>query len=158
MRTIDESVIEGNYNTARELYTEYGVDTEQAMKTLTTIPISLHCWQGDDVAGFESPDSKLSGGGIQVTGNFPGKARNPGELRMDVEKLLTLVPGSHRLNLHASYGEFGGKTVERDEITTEHFTGWIDWAKREGLKLDFNSTFFKSAFEPFIGDCFFSIS
>ena len=134
--------IDKAYAAAIEQYGDLGVDVDAALSALKKLELSIHCWQGDDVGGFESPDSELSGGGIQVTGNYPGKARNPAELRMDVEKLLTLVPGSHRLNLHASYGEFGGKRVERDEITTEHFSGWIDWAKREGVKLDFNSTFY----------------
>ena len=133
---------DGAYKIALDLYGDLGIDVESALSKLKGLELSIHCWQGDDVGGFESPDSELSGGGIQVTGNYPGKARNPGELRMDIEKLLSLLPGSHRLNLHASYGEFGGKSVERDEITAEYFQGWIDWAKKGRVKLDFNSTYF----------------
>ncbi len=134
--------VEQAYAVAKERYGEVGVDTDAAMESLRRPSLSIHCWQGDDVAGFESPDSELSGGGIQVTGNYPGKARNVEELRMDIEKLLDLVPGSHRVNLHASYGEFGGKRVDRDAIEPAHFTGWIEWARRRGVKLDFNSTYF----------------
>lgn len=141
MRTIDESIIEGNYNIARELYTEYGVDTEQAMKTLTTIPISLHCWQGDDVGGFENEEG-LTGGGILATGNYPGKARNADELRQDLEQTFHLLPGKHRLNLHAMYGEFDGAPVERTDLEPSHFQRWIDWAKSLGIGMDFNPTAF----------------
>ncbi|HUX21210.1 MAG TPA: L-rhamnose isomerase, partial [Spirochaetia bacterium] len=104
--------------------------------------LSIHCWQGDDVGGFEAPDSSLSGGGIQVTGNYPGKARNIAELRSDLDTMYGLIPGRHRLNLHASYGEFGGKVVDRDRIEPAHFTGWAAWAKERKLKLDFNCTCF----------------
>ncbi len=141
MRTIDENIIEGNYNTARELYTEYGVDTEQAMKTLTTIPISLHCWQGDDVGGFENEEG-LTGGGILATGNYPGKARNADELRQDLEQTFHLLPGKHRLNLHAMYAEFDGAPVERTDLEPSHFQRWIDWAKSLGIGMDFNPTAF----------------
>jgi L-rhamnose isomerase len=109
---------------------------------LARIPVSIHCWQGDDVGGFERPGSVLAGGGIQVTGNYPGKARTVAELRSDLEKVFTLVPGTHRVNLHASYGEFGGKFVDRDQIEPEHFAGWVQWAKKLGIGLDFNGTFF----------------
>jgi L-rhamnose isomerase len=137
-----ETTIEKTYNLAKEKYAEMGVDVQKAMDTLNKISISLHCWQGDDVGGFESPDAELSGGGIQVTGNYPGKARNVEELRMDAEKAFSLIPGNHRFNLHAIYGEFGGKKVDRDEITTDHFKGWLQWAKQVGIKLDFNATCF----------------
>ncbi|MFH1549353.1 MAG: L-rhamnose isomerase [Planctomycetota bacterium] len=127
---------------ASECYAQIGVNTDRAIETMRTIAVSLHCWQGDDVGGFERPGAALSGGGIQVTGNYPGKARTVGELRMDLEKAFSLIPGRHRLNLHAIYGEFGGKTVERDRIGPEHFKGWVEWAGSRGLKLDFNATLF----------------
>ena len=135
-----ESQIKQAYEIARERYAELGVDTEKALETLQNVHISLHCWQADDVQGFESTGS-LSGG-IQATGNYPGKARNIEELRADILKAMSLIGGSHRLNLHEIYGEFGGKKVDRDEVTVEHFQGWIDWAKANGIKLDFNSTSF----------------
>ena len=134
--------IERAYKVAQELYADYGVDTEKALKKLSDISLSLHCWQGDDVGGFERPGASLSDGGLQVTGNYPGKARTAEELRADLRRAYTLIPGAHRINLHAIYGEFGGKTVDRDEIGAEHFRGWIDWAKREKLKIDFNATCF----------------
>jgi L-rhamnose isomerase len=129
------------YSIAHEIYAEMGVDTEAVMARLATIPISLHCWQGDDVGGFENTGEGLSGG-IAVTGNYPGRARTPDELRADLDKALSLIPGKHRLNLHAFYGEFGGKKVGRDEITPEHFTNWIAWAKENGMGMDFNPTCF----------------
>jgi L-rhamnose isomerase len=134
--------IEKSYEIAKKQYAELEVDTETAIEKLSKLSISLHCWQGDDVGGFETPDAALSGGGIQVTGNYPGKARNIDELRMDLEKVYSLLPGNHRLNLHAIYGEFGGKRVDRDEITTDHFKGWVEWAKNQNIKLDFNATCF----------------
>ena len=130
-----------SYSSAKARYAEMGVDTEAAMAALTRIPISLHCWQGDDVGGFENTGEGLSGG-IAVTGNYPGKARTPDELRADLDKALSLIPGKHRLNLHAFYGEFGGKKVDRNEIRPEHFKGWIDWAKSNGMGMDFNPTCF----------------
>lgn len=133
--------IERAFEAAKERYAELGVDVERALKTLEGVPISLHCWQGDDVAGFENSGMAL-GGGIAVTGNYPGKARTPDELRADLDHALALIPGKHRLNLHASYGEFGGKRVDRDAVSPEHFEGWIDWAKAKGIGVDFNSTFF----------------
>ncbi len=129
-----------NYLAAREIYASIGVDTDKAIKTLAGIPISMHCWQGDDVQGFENAGPLT--GGIQVTGNYPGKARNIGELMADIEKALSLIPGSHRINLHAIYGDFAGKKVERDAILPEHFAPWVDFAKKNGLGLDFNPTFF----------------
>ena len=133
--------IESTYQLASERYAGLGVDTKAALRTLATLPVSLHCWQGDDVGGFENSGGTL-GGGIAVTGNHPGKARTPDELRADLDKALSLIPGRHRLNLHAFYGEFGGKKVDRDEIETAHFKNWIAWAKTNGLGLDFNPTCF----------------
>jgi L-rhamnose isomerase len=126
---------------AKERYADLGVDVDRALKTLAKIPISLHCWQGDDVGGFEKLGMEL-GGGLAVTGNYPGKARSPQELRADIDKALSLIPGRHRLNLHACYGEFGGRSVDRDEIAPEHFSNWIAWAKKNKLGMDFNPTFF----------------
>ena len=134
--------IERDYQRAKEIYGGYGVDVDGALAALKNLSLSIHCWQGDDVGGFETPDSELAGGGIQVTGNYPGKARNIDELRNDLEKLYDMVPGAHRLSLHASYGEFGGKVVERDEVSPSHFTGWTEWANDQGIGLDFNSTYF----------------
>lgn len=130
-----------SYSLAQERYAAMGVDTEAAMAKLATIPISLHCWQGDDVGGFENTGEGLSGG-IAVTGNYPGRARAPDELRADLDMALSLIPGKHRLNLHAFYGEFGGKKVERDAIEPEHFANWIAWAKANGMGMDFNPTCF----------------
>ena len=130
------------YSFAQEAYAAIGVDTEASLATLTRTPISLHCWQGDDVGGFEKPNAVLSGGGIQATGSYPGKARTIDELRADFEKALTLIPGKHRLNLHACYADLGGRKVERNAYTVEHFQSWIDWAKARGLGMDFNPTCF----------------
>ena len=140
MSTSSNSIAQ-SYKLAQARYADLGVDTEAAMAKLATIPISLHCWQGDDVGGFENSGEALSGG-IAVTGNHPGKARTPDELRADLDKALSLIPGKHRLNLHAFYGEFGGKKVDRNEIAPEHFAGWIDWAKSNGMGMDFNPTCF----------------
>ncbi|MBI1176640.1 L-rhamnose isomerase [bacterium] len=126
---------------ARERYAALNVDVDDALETLARIPISLHCWQGDDVGGFENASNAL-GGGLAVTGNYPGKARTPDELRADLEKAYSLIPGKHRLNLHAMYGEFGGKRVDRDEIEPAHFRNWITWAEANGLGLDFNPSCF----------------
>ncbi|MEN8202308.1 MAG: L-rhamnose isomerase [Bacteroidota bacterium] len=130
------------YEAAKEQYARIGVDVEAAMKQLDTFPISLHCWQADDVGGFESPDAGLSGGGIQATGNYPGKARNIAEHRQDLEKSMDLIPGKQRLNLHAIYGDFQGELVDRDQIEVKHFQSWIDWAKELGIGMDFNSSMF----------------
>lgn len=130
-----------SYSLAKERYAELGVDVNRALKLLETIPISLHCWQGDDVGGFENFGGTL-GGGLVATGNYPGKARTPDELRADLEKAYSLIPGKHRLNLHAFYGEFGGKKVDRDQIEPKHFQNWITWAKSLGIGLDFNPTCF----------------
>lgn len=126
---------------AAEKYADLGVDVERALAALQPIAISLHCWQGDDVGGFENQSSEL-GGGLAVTGNYPGRARNADELRSDLEMALSLIPGQHRVNLHASYGEFNGVAVERDAVEPRHFAGWIQWAKEHSLGLDFNPTYF----------------
>lgn len=133
-------MLESNYKNAQDFYAQWGIDTEAVIRALADVPVSLHCWQGDDVCGFEDPDAGLSGG-IMTTGNYPGKARTIDELRSDVEFALSLLPGKHRLNLHAIYGEFSQK-VERTDIGVEHFQGWIDWAKQQGIGLDFNPTLF----------------
>ncbi len=130
------------YEKAQKVYLQYGIDTEAVLEQLAELAISIHCWQGDDVGGFERPDASLSGGGIQVTGNYPGKARTVDELRQDLEKVLSMVGGKHRVNLHASYGEFGPTFVDRDAIEESHFQGWVDWAKKMDVYLDFNGTFF----------------
>lgn len=129
------------YEAAKKQYAALGIDVEKALNKLDEISISIHCWQADDVSGFENPDGELSGG-IQTTGNYPGKARSVEELRKDIEKVITLIPGKHRLSLHAIYGDFGGEFVDRDKIEIKHFQSWIDWAKKVDVKLDFNSTFF----------------
>jgi L-rhamnose isomerase len=131
---------QGAYSIAKQRYAEYGVDTDRALERLAVIVISLHCWQGDDVGGFET-NSGL-GGGIVATGNYPGKARTPDELRSDLVKALGLIPGKHRLSLHASYLETGGKKVDRNEIEPKYYTSWIEWAKEQGVGMDFNHTFF----------------
>ena len=135
-----EELILKNYEIAKERYAALGVDTDKAIETLQETPISLHCWQADDVVGFES--GAAASGGIQTTGNYPGKARNIEELRQDIDKVQSLLAGTYRLNLHEIYGEFGGKFVDRDQVGVEHFQGWIDWAKEHDMKLDFNSTSF----------------
>ncbi|WP_165221744.1 L-rhamnose isomerase [Aquisphaera insulae] len=126
---------------AKERYAGLGVDVEQAIGRLAKVPISLHCWQGDDVGGFEGSGEDI-GGGLAVTGNYPGRARTPDELRADLDLALSLIPGTHRLNLHASYAETGGKKVERDALEPAHFRGWIEWAKGKGMGMDFNPTYF----------------
>lgn len=132
--------IEQAYEIAKQRYAELGIDTDKALDTLQNVQISLHCWQADDVAGFESSGDLT--GGIQVNGNYPGKARNIEELRADLLKVCSLLGGNHRINLHEIYGEFGGEKVDRNEVELKHFQGWIDWAKANNLKLDFNSTSF----------------
>jgi L-rhamnose isomerase len=133
--------VEQAFQLAKERYAALGVDVERAMDRLVAIPVSLHCWQGDDVGGFENTGSEL-GGGLAVTGNYPGKARTPDELRADLDKALSLIPGSHRLNLHACYAETGGRRVDRNELEPGHFRGWIDWARSKRMGMDFNPTFF----------------
>jgi len=139
---MQDRVIAAAYEAAKDRYAALGVDVESAIRNLESIPVSLHCWQGDDVGGFETAGATLSGGGIQATGNYPGKARNIGELRGDLERAYSLIPGKHRLNLHASYLDNGGKFVDRTEIEPRHFQSWIDWAKANGLGMDFNPTYF----------------
>lgn len=129
------------YARAQERYAALGVDTDAALGQLASIPLSLHCWQGDDVGGFENAGAEL-GGGLAVTGNYPGKARTPDELRADVAKALSLIPGKHRLSLHASYAETDGRRVGRNEVGPEHFSRWVGWARERRLGLDFNPTFF----------------
>ncbi len=136
-----ENNVRDAYRLAKERYAELGVDVDSAVKTLASVSLSMHCWQGDDVAGFENPDGEL-GGGIAATGNYPGKARNAAELRQDLDLAYRMIPGKHRLNLHASYAETGGKAVERDAILPEHFASWIDWARANQHGVDFNPTLF----------------
>ena len=135
-----ESAIESAFALAAARYSQVGVDVHNAMNCLKNISVSMHCWQGDDVKGFENLNEDL-GGGLAVTGNHPGRARNVDELRTDLEQAYSLIPGKHRLNLHAIYGEFP-TAVERDQIGSEHFQGWIDWARSQGVGLDFNPSFF----------------
>jgi len=133
--------VEKAYELARERYAEIGVNTDQAMAALRKIPISLHCWQGDDVGGFES-SAGLTDGGIQATGNYPGKARTADELRADLDVAYSMIPGRHRLNLHSIYLESGGRPVPRNEIRPEHYARWLDWARSKGLGMDFNPSCF----------------
>lgn len=128
------------FESAKACYASLGVDVEAALERLSKIPVSLHCWQGDDVAGFENAGSL--DGGLAVTGNYPGRARNAEELRADIAKVLTLVPGRKRLNLHAIYAETGGRKVERNELDVSHFANWLAFAREHDLGLDFNPTFF----------------
>ena len=137
---VGDQQIQRRYELARECYGALGVDTEAAISRLGETPISLHCWQGDDVIGFEGAGEAI-GGGLAVTGNYPGRARNPLELRADVEQAMALIPSPLRFNLHASYGEFG-KSTDRDQIDVGHFRGWMDWSNSNGVPLDFNPTFF----------------
>ena len=129
------------YEEAKAKYLKQGVDVEKAIETLKNIPVSIHCWQGDDVTGFENADGTLTGG-IQTTGNYPGKARTPDELMADFEKAISLIPGKKRINLHASYAIFEGEKVDRDELKPEHFKKWVDFAKKNDIGVDFNPTFF----------------
>lgn len=132
--------IEQNYLVAKERYAALGVDTDKALETLGKTPVSLHCWQADDVVGFER--NEAASGGIQTTGNYPGRARNIEEVRQDINEVTSLVGGTFRLNLHETYGDFGKTFVDRDEVGPEHFKSWMEWGKENGLKLDFNSTSF----------------
>jgi len=138
----DVNRIEQAYRLAKETYASLGVDTDTAVTKLKDVVISLHCWQTDDVGGFETPDASLSGGGIQATGNYPGKATSLEEMYADLDKVLSLLPGKQRLNLHAIYGDFGGEFVDRDQLEVKHFQSWIDWSKERGIGLDFNATCF----------------
>lgn len=146
-----KELIEKSYQLAKEQYADLGVDTDKVISEMESIKISLHCWQTDDVGGFEKPDSVLGGGGIQATGNFPGKSKTIQQMRDDLDKVFSLLPGKQRLNLHAIYGEFGGALVDRDLIETKHFQGWIDWAKERGVGIDFNCTCFS---HPYADDGF----
>lgn len=137
----DDRILE-NYKNASDQYAEVGVDADQALKVLAAIPISLHCWQGDDVSGFEAVGTGVAENGIQATGNYPGKAQTIDQLRDDIEKALSLIPGKHRLNLHACYLDHNGTAVDRNEIDISHFQSWVDWAKYNKVGLDFNPTFF----------------
>ena len=141
MQDVSRDAVERNYQQAKERFAHYGVDTDKAIGELERMPVSMNCWQADDVVGFEGADS-ISGGGILATGNFPGRARNAEELRADAEFAFRLIPGKHRFNLHASYRETDGSSVERDEVGPQHFERWIEWAERLGIGLDFNPTFF----------------
>lgn len=141
MNNLNEKQILDSYKLAQDKYSSLGIDTEEVLAKLEKVSISIHCWQGDDVSGFENPDGDLTGG-IQSTGNYPGKARNADELRQDLDKALSLIPGKHRLNLHAIYLETNGEKVERNKIEPKHFENWVKWAKEKGLGLDFNPTCF----------------
>jgi L-rhamnose isomerase len=134
--------IEQAYQLAKEQYAELGVNTDAVIEKMQEVAISLHCWQTDDVGGFETPDATLSGGGIQATGNYPGKAHCIAQVRADLEKVLSLLPGKQRLNLHAIYGDFQGEKIDRDQIEVKHFQSWIDWCKEQGIGMDFNASCF----------------
>ncbi|MCM3725770.1 L-rhamnose isomerase [Neobacillus cucumis] len=133
--------IQENYELAKKAYEKWGINVDEVIETLKNVPISIHCWQGDDIGGFEVNQKELSGG-ISVTGNYPGKASTPEELRADLEKALSLIPGKHRINLHAIYAETNGEVVERDQLEPKHFENWVKWAKENGLGLDYNPTLF----------------
>lgn len=136
-----EELIKNAYEIAKQRYAELGVDTEKVLQQMQDFHLSMHCWQADDVTGFENQAGELTGG-IQSTGNYPGKARNIDELRADIIKAKSLIPGTHRLNLHEIYGDFKGEIVDRDEVEPKHFASWIQWGKENNMKLDFNSTSF----------------
>ena len=138
--TSSTSSIESAWTLAKERFSQLGIDAEAAMKKLDTLPVSIHCWQGDDVAGFENPEGSLTGG-IQATGNYPGKAKNARQLRADLEQAISLIPGPNRLNLHALYLE-SDTSVARNEIEPKHFSQWVEWAKKNKLGLDFNPSCF----------------
>ncbi|NSW93625.1 MAG: L-rhamnose isomerase [Bacteroidales bacterium] len=146
-----KEIIKKAYQIAKDQYASFGVDTEKALSEMNNLVISLHCWQTDDVGGFEREGAELGGGGIQATGNFPGKARTIAQMRDDLDKVMSLLPGKQRLNLHAIYGEFGGEKIDRDQIELKHFQGWIDWAKKRNIGLDFNCTCFS---HPYADDGF----
>jgi len=137
-----DNEIEKAYELAKKSYAKYGVDTDTVLNKLKDVPVSIHCWQGDNVRGFEKDKNMLSGSGLVSTGDYPGMARNISELRSDVEKTFSLIPGTKRLSLHAIYGDFKGKAVDRDKISPEHFSSWIEWAKKQKVGLDFNPTLF----------------
>ena len=138
----NKKTIENEYRYAKRQYATLGVNTDEALGKLNKINISLHCWQADDVSGFETPDAELGSGGIQVTGNHPGKAKTISQLRNDIEKVMSILPGKQRLNLHAIYGDFNGEKIDRDQIEIKHFLSWINWAKKLRIGMDFNPTCF----------------
>ncbi len=140
--TASPAEIEHNYRHAQDAYARLGVDTDAAIARALQIPISLHCWQGDDVGGFEVKEGAVDSGGIMATGNFPGRARNGDELRQDLEQVMKLLPGVQRVNIHAFYAETSGRVVSRDALEPKHFSRWMDWAKALRIGLDFNPTFF----------------
>lgn len=148
---MDEKLIIKGYEYAREVYAERGIDVEAALTTAGSIPISMNCWQGDDVMGFEGGDDAGASGGIATTGNYPGRARTADELRADADLAMSMIPGPKKFNLHASYAELHGRKVERSEYTAELFKGWIDWARERNLGLDFNPTYFS---HPMVKDGF----
>ncbi len=135
-------LIEKMYSSASEAYAEVGVDTGKALECLDKVVLSIHCWQGDDVTGFESAGPSLSGSGLQVTGAYPGRARNARELRDDLREAMRLIPGRHRVNIHAMYAELENRRVDRNELEPEHFRGWVEWARKEDIRLDLNPTCF----------------
>ncbi len=137
----EKMTMKESFELAKKQYEKWGIQVDNVIETLKSVPISIHCWQGDDIGGFEVNKSELSGG-IDVTGNYPGKARTPEELRNDLEKALSLIPGKHRVNLHAIYAETNGEAIERDQLEPKHFENWVNWAKEHGLGLDFNPTLF----------------
>ena len=144
---MNETKIKQAYDIAVERYAEFGIDVEKVLDKMQQVEISMHCWQADDVSGFESAGDLT--GGIQATGNYPGKARNIEELRADILKAASLIPGRQRLNLHEIYGDFGSEKVDRNEVEPRHFESWIQWGQEHGMKLDFNSTSFS---HPLSGD------
>ena len=149
---MNEKTINQAYETAKERYAALGIDTEKALAAMQDVHLSMHCWQTDDVTGFEDLSGSLSGG-IQTTGNYPGRARNIDEVRADILEAMSLIPGRHRLSLHEIYGDFNGKKVDRDQVELKHFQSWIDWGAEHGIMLDFNSTSFshpKSGGDPCI--------
>lgn len=135
-------LIKQSYDLAKKQYAALGVDTDKVLEEMSKVAISLHCWQTDDVGGFETPDAELSGGGIQATGNYPGKATSITEMRRDLKKVFSMIPGNHRLNLHAIYGDFQGEKVDRNQIEPKHFQSWIDWCKSLNIGMDFNASCF----------------
>ena len=147
-RKMNEAKIKQAYDIAVERYAEFGIDVEKVLEKLDSVEISMHCWQADDVNGFESAGDLT--GGIQATGNYPGKARNMEELRADILKAMSLIPGKQRLNLHEIYGDFGGELVDRDKVEPKHFESWIQWGLEHGIKLSkcFGSTLSRSTNSP----------
>jgi L-rhamnose isomerase len=140
--TIPAKEVRQRYRLAKRAYARMGVDADAAIATALRMPLSLHCWQADDVAGFEVKEGVSAGGGIMATGNYPGRARTPEEMRSDIDQVLRLLPGRHRFNLHASYADTGGRVVDRDAVRPAHFASWIDWARKRRIGLDFNTTFY----------------